>query len=413
MVKQSSKAREAAPKECLPIRILTLTTVYPSELEPSLGIFVRTRLAHIAKSVEAKVMVPVPILNYSRRIVSLRFLRSKTVADGQLQVIQSGWLYPPGGGALNAVILFLQLLRAVKRIRRDFPFEILDAHFGHPEGVAAALLASALHCPFTVTMRGSEHLHAKYRFRRVTMGWALRQAARVFPVSERLRALAISLGVDPRRVITIPNGIDTDLFHPRGRQQCRRESGVPDGSKLVVSVGNLTELKGHHRTIEAVHRLRLSGQDAQLIIAGARGRSADYGQFLEEQIGRLGLRGAVRLAGHLDRMALARLLAAADVLCLASSREGWPNVVQEALACGTPVVATDVGAIPQMIPSAQYGIVVPPGDTDALYEGLKIALCRNWDHAEVARWGSVRSWATVAEEVLREWGNVLAEVRRN
>jgi glycosyltransferase involved in cell wall biosynthesis len=107
--------------------------------------------------------------------------------------------------------------------------------------------------------------------------------------------------------------------------------------------------------------------------------------------------------------ALAELMSAADVFCLASSTEGWPNVVNEALACGTPVVATDVGAVRQMIDSDRYGSVVPVRDGEALAEALRAALTGRWDHEAISARGRSRSWSLVAEEVLEQMRAVLAE----
>jgi glycosyltransferase involved in cell wall biosynthesis len=97
------------------------------------------------------------------------------------------------------------------------------------------------------------------------------------------------------------------------------------------------------------------------------------------------------------------------VFCLASAREGWPNVVHEAHACGTPVVATNVGGVPEMIPSENFGLVVPPNDPAALHAALKQALSRQWDRGAIAAWGQARSWRQVAAEVLREMEQVCEE----
>jgi glycosyltransferase involved in cell wall biosynthesis len=103
------------------------------------------------------------------------------------------------------------------------------------------------------------------------------------------------------------------------------------------------------------------------------------------------------------------LISAADVMCLATTREGWPNVVHEALACGTPVVATDVGGIPDMIPSEDHGMVVPVNDAAALRDALRKALAKFWDHAAISARARARSWDRVAAEVLEQMRQVLAE----
>jgi glycosyltransferase involved in cell wall biosynthesis len=117
----------------------------------------------------------------------------------------------------------------------------------------------------------------------------------------------------------------------------------------------------------------------------------------------------VRFLGEVPQDVLAELMSAADVFCLASSREGWPNVVHESLACGLPVVATNVGAIPEMIPSQLYGLIVPADDAPALGHALREALSREWDREAIAIWGQARSWRHVAEEVLEEMRLALAE----
>lgn len=117
---------------------------------------------------------------------------------------------------------------------------------------------------------------------------------------------------------------------------------------------------------------------------------------------RLGLGEVVHFVGAVSHGALAEYMTAGDVLCLASSREGWPNVVHEAMACGCPVVATDVGGVPDMIPEAAYGRVVPIADEAALRGALAEAAQVDWDRAAIAEWGHRRTWSAVAQEALQQ-----------
>jgi teichuronic acid biosynthesis glycosyltransferase TuaC len=367
-----------------------------------MGVFIQTRLRHMAVGAEIKVLAPVPIINYGRRHLELRRTARGHESDGLMEVIRPWWFYPLAGGALNAVFLFLSTLWPLARLRRNFRFEIIDAHFAHPEGVAAALLALVFRCPFTITMRGNEQMHGHRWLRRRCMGWALRRAGRVIAVSENLHTLALDFGVEPSRCVTIPNGIEKEIFHPRDRAGSRAEYGISGKTRLIVSAGHLIELKGHHHIVRAVRGLVDDGVDVQLRIAGGKGRGEDYEPALHKQITELGLENRVQMLGHIDRQALARLISGADVFCLASSREGWPNVIHEALACGTPVVATNVGGVPQMIASEQYGIIVPPDSPLALQAALAAALCKPWEREIIAQRGQTRSWAQVAEEVLRQ-----------
>jgi teichuronic acid biosynthesis glycosyltransferase TuaC len=392
-------------------KILTFTTVYPTPSESGFGVFVERRVQHLAKLTEVKVLAPVPVIRYRGHVVEVR--RSVPARSWQeiMEVIRPRWFYPPGGGALNAAFLFLRIIWPAILLRRRYPFDIIDVHFGHPEGVSAALLSFVCRCPFTITIRGSERIHAQHKFRRLSIRWALQRAGRVIAVAESLKKFAIDLGVDASRVVVIPNGVDTNIFHPRDRASGRPEYGLSSAAKLIVSAGHLIQLKGHHRIIDALRELVDSGIDVELAIAGGAGRAENYEPALRKRVVEHGLETRVKLLGHLNQEALANLISAADVFCLASRSEGWPNVVHEALACGTPVVATNVGGVPEMIPSEQYGIIVPVDDAGALTSALSRSLLVSWDHKLIASWGQSRSWDQVASEVLRIIQQVQAEKR--
>lgn len=387
--------------------ILSFTTVFPSPSAPQSGSFVRSRLEAVGRIEKVRVMAPVARWDYRRRVSTAAAPASRL--EGSLEVYRPRWAHLPGGGALNGFLLFLQCLPCAMRIGRE-NFDVIDAHFGHPEAFAAALLALACRRPFVVTLRGSEMVHSRYPLRRFLMGWALRRAARVIAVSDGLRQLALDLGVDRLRTAKVPNGVDAAVFYPRGRTAARARLGIAAGAKAILTAGNLVWEKGHHRAIEALASLRRRGISADLFIAGAPGREGGerYAAGLRALAAERGLAERVHFLGVVKAAALAEYMCACDVLCLASHREGWPNVVHESLACGTPVVSTDVGAVRDLIPSAAYGAVVPRDDQAALEEALAGALAARWDPAAVAARAGARTWDRVAREVLVELENAAA-----
>jgi teichuronic acid biosynthesis glycosyltransferase TuaC len=196
--------------------------------------------------------------------------------------------------------------------------------------------------------------------------------------------------------------VDSTTFFPRDRNACRERHGIRPAERIILCAGHLIELKGHHRIVHSLKRLVQDGTQARLLIAGGSGHRLSYEQVIRSEVSSLGLQESVSFLGHVEPEMLAELMCAADVFCLASSREGWPNVVHEAMSCGTPVVATDVGAIPEMIPSEDYGLIVPVNDGAALAGALHRALLRQWDRAAIAAHGQSRSWAEVAREVVSE-----------
>jgi len=143
----------------------------------------------------------------------------------------------------------------------------------------------------------------------------------------------------------VPNGIEASLFFRRDRLACRARHGISEKDRVILSAGDLAELKGHHRIIAALKMLNDRGVRARLLIAGGIGRSGRYAEALRRQVRAGRLEDQVTFLGEVTQAVLAELMSAADVFCLASASEGWPNVVNEALACGTPVVATDGGAV--------------------------------------------------------------------
>jgi glycosyltransferase involved in cell wall biosynthesis len=386
------------------LKILSLSTEYPNPAEPGKGLFVQARLRAIAEGADLTVIAPVALLDYANpegRLLASFAIRNMG-SDHGVRVVHPRWFYPPFGGWLNAFFLYFRLLGPVGRLRWSRKVDLIDAHFAHPEGIAAALLGATFGVPFMITMRGSELRYQTQRLKRFWMGWAIRRADRVITVSDGLRALAIELGANPAAVKTVPNGVNGDTFFPRDREACRRAHQIPEDALVILSAGDLARIKGHHLVIEAVRNLVDGGLPVRLLIAGGVGRSGQYGEKLRARVAELGLEDRVSFLGMATQNRLAELMTAADVFCLASSSEGWPNVVHEALACGTPVVATDVGAVRQMLPSPQLGTVVRSGDGLALTAALRETLTRAWDRPLISNWGRSRTWDAVAKEVLEE-----------
>ena len=194
------------------------------------GTFVRSRLRRMAAmpNVALRVVAPFPLLDYAN--YRRHFLRWRGVPgedlEGALPVMHPRWIYPPAAGGLNGLFLGVRLIPFLARLRRNFRFDLIDAHFGHPEGVAAAILSAVFDCPFTITLRGSEVDHARSWTKRKWMRWALSRASRVFANSRRLRDFALANGAAAGTAVVIPNGIDPSVFHPRDRQEIRRRRAI-------------------------------------------------------------------------------------------------------------------------------------------------------------------------------------------
>lgn len=388
------------------MKVLALTTVFPNAAQPTHGTFVFERLRHLARLADVRVVAPV-----SWRVAT----GSGTGPEcrgADLRVERPRFVYVPGIlKVLDGLFLFLSVLGVVRRLRRTFDFEVIDAHFAFPEGFAAALLSVWARRPFTITMRGTEIPLSRYRLRRWAIRWALRRASRVIAVADPLAQWAVSLGVPRARVSVIENGVDAELFRPADRAAARRALGLEGCGPFIVSVGHLSARKGFQRVIRVLPRLLETHPGATVVIVGGPGGEPNNGPALEEQVRALGLEARVRFAGPQPPARVADWLNAADLFVLASDYEGCPNVVLEALACGRPVVVTRVGHVERMVPDYAGVLVDAVDDNRALLAALQAALARPWETDRIRRYAERLSWDGVASRVYAEWRRAIAEDR--
>lgn len=359
-----------------PVRVLLFSTLFPSAERPVHGVFVETRLRELRKlgQVEVRVVAPVPWFPFTHARWGAHATMARTPAvewrDG-VEVRHPRYPLLPKVGMSSAPLLMALALRGtVQRLRDEgFDFDLIDAHYYYPDGVAAALLAKWFDRPLVVTARGSDvNLVAEHALPRRMMRWAARRASASVGVSAALVERMRSLGFPADRLQVMRNGVDLDRFQPLDQAAMRRELGLPVGVPLLLTVGNLHEHKGQRLTLEALALVRTQPgmSQARLLVVGT-GPDADW---LARRAQQLGLSEALHLVGSMPNTALARWYSAADVLVLASSREGWPNVLLEAMACGTPVVATRVGGVPEILAGDQAGRMVGERTAQALADAL-------------------------------------------
>jgi glycosyltransferase involved in cell wall biosynthesis len=387
-----------------PMKVLLLTTLFPNRARPTQAVFTEHRARALAEHAEVQVMAPVgafPGMGWRGRGRALADLSTREERP-PLTVWHPRFFAPPGVGRdLRAWAYARGVCRAVEQVRVDFPFDVLNAHFAYPDGVAGAWLARRCDVPLVVSVLGSDvNVHARHTLQRVQIRWALRSAARVVAVSEALRREVVALGVPEERTAVVPTGVDVEVFHPQSREAARQALQLPAAARLVLYIGNLLPVKGVPTLITAFAEVARQDPTAHLVLVGhgpLRGR-------LEQQVHAADLHRRVTFAGARPHADIPQWLAAADVLCLPSVAEGLPNVVLEALACGRPVVASAVGGVPELVTDEAVGRLVPPGDAAALAAALRGSLSQTWDAAALAGRVRDRSWAEVGRrdaEVLR------------
>ena len=385
------------------MKILTFSTLFPNAEKPGHGIFVENRLRHLVASgqVEARVVAPVPWFpsTHARFGNWARMAKvARTEVRHGLQVAHPRYPTLPKIGMNVAPALLAQAVRPTiaRLIDEGFDFDLIDAHYFYPDGVAAAMLGRYFNKPLAITARGSDiSLLPRYRLPRRMIQWAARRADAVITVCDALRDEVIELGVPPSHVTSLRNGVDLTLFRPMER--------TPNKDFTLVSVGHLVPVKAQELIVAALPLL----PGVRLVLAG----DGPNRKMLEQLTDELKLRERVTFLGALPQAALREHYARADAMVLASSREGWANVLLESMACGTPVVASRVYGTPEVVAAPEAGILMqertPQGVADAVN-----ALRANYpDRGATRRYAERFSWDDTTAGQLRIFGDVLARRR--
>ncbi len=402
------------------MNILTFTSLWPNIEQPNFGVFVKHRVAAMARfdgmpdGVDVRVVAPVPYFPKPLALLGqlpqhwLRLARVPEVEDptsGEndgLPTFHPRYLVTPKVGMrFYGSWMATGAWQTVRRLHAEKPFDLIDAHYVYPDGFAAVEIGRRLNIPVVISARGTDIS----LFSQMPHIWpkiinSLNRAAGVISVSDALKQQMVALGIIGQKIAVIPNGIDRETFHPRNREAARRKLGLNLEDRIILTVGALIPRKGIDRLIGAMALLAREALEAGVkppkLFAIGEGEER---QSLESQISNLKLQNSIFLPGAKPQADLADWYAAADVFCLASHREGCPNVVVEAMACGLPVVAAEMDGIQELV-NPICGRVVSAPSAEYFAAEIDAALRAEWDREVIALAAGGRSWREVADEVL-------------
>jgi len=357
------------------LKLLTISSLYPNNKDPKHGIFIETRLRNLTADytdVKATVIAPVPWFPFSSPLFGeyARFSGVKsTEIRNNIEIHHPRYLVLPKVGMyLTPILMAWTITRAIKKlIKQGEAFDLIDGHYFFPDGVAIAKAAENAGLPFTCTARGTDiNLIPQQEKARLMIQKVFKKASHTMAVCQALKDEMIAIGAKEKKVTVLRNGVDLELFKPSKEiERDQLKASLAIEKKLVMSVGWLIERKGHYLIIEAIKEL----DNVVLAIAG----DGPDRKKLETLVAKHNLKERVLFLGSLAQVELNNWFRAADVTVLASSREGWANVLLESMASGTAVVASKVWGTPEVVAAPEAGVLVER-TADGIKKGITTLL---------------------------------------
>ena len=381
------------------MKLLTFSTLYPNHVKKNKGIFVEQRLRKLLRldHIDSKVVAPIPWFPFKfdkfGEYAKFALVRHQEKRNNIPIFHPKYFLIPKIGMSLAPLLLAIGTLPLLKKlIKEGFNFELIDAHYFYPDGVAAVILGKLLKKPVIITARGTDiNLIPNYFLPRKMILWAAKNSKANITVCQALKDELIAIGAEPEKIHVLRNGVDLDFFVPIDRDKARKNYNLKRCT--LLSVGFLVERKGHHFIIEAMQDL----PEFDLLIVG------DGPEFsnLKNLINNLGLDNRVKLLGAVPQQHLIEIYNVADSLVLASSREGWANVLLESMACGTPVVATNIWGTPEVIQKPEAGVLIQERSAKGIVDAVTTLFACYPERHETRSYAEGFSWQETVDNLLQ------------
>jgi glycosyltransferase involved in cell wall biosynthesis len=312
------------------------------------------------------------------------------------------YLVPDGSNLELDERLSRKIVRAIQSSGKRY--DLVHCHFTRPSGYVGARIREELGIPFILTAHGFDIYGAPFvnEQLRQRIKYVLDTADHIITVSNLNLQCIQKLQVN-KPVTVIPNGFDDAVFYPRDMITCRRLLGLPVDSRLILTVGSLSEVKGHKVLIEALEHLRTSGQELHSVIAG----SGELERDLIMEAKRRGVQDMVKFVGERPHNEIPFWINASDIFVLPSLMEGNPTVLFEAIGCGKPFVGSRVGGIPEVIKSDEIGLMCKPGDSAELADTILRGLQKEWNQAAILSYSRRFAWRAIAPKIIEVYEKVL------
>jgi len=395
------------------VKVLLVSNNFPNSLEPVRGIFTYHLAKSLRKKCDLEVIAPLP---WIPKAAVNRFSSTHPFAAvpyeehiNGIKVYHPRYLVIPKIlGFMHGMFMFFPLLRLIKRLENMRKIDVLNAHWVFPDGVATAWVGEMLNTPTVITGMGCDLNYYPYLpFRKKFIVDALNMANMITVKGKELEQTVMALGFPERKISVIPNGLDFEKFSIISRKEARRKLHLEHAGPIVLSVASLDEAKGGRYLIEAMKWVDRQMAGNPILIMVGDGPLKD--KLIQQAID-LGIEKSVLFMGRRPHEEIPVWINAADLFSLSSVREGRPNVVLEALACGTPVVASNVGSIPEMI-QPENGRIAEAADSKSLAPQILDCLDREWDRKAIRNSIPRFTWEDSAELYMEAYLRAMGRVK--
>lgn len=407
-------------------KVFMISHLYPSNAreDHNSGIFIKTQITEYQKHIDINLFVPVDCTPNGSSIKQKYGFKAKLNETAkQLRRTIFNDLKPfhkPVNGKFikfatippksyfsycNGIILFLRAYLEINNCRK---FDIVHGQTILPDGYAAVLLSKKMKVPSIVTIRGSDlHSVKKSSLTMKTVKYVLNNADMITCVSSDLKNRAAELGIDEKKIKVVTNGIDLNFVNNAKLFDIKSKMKIDKNAKILLSVGRLVEVKSPFVLLKAFKQLTKTHRNIHLIFVG----DGNLKEAIQNKIKTMEIEHCVHLVGAVPHSMVPSYMNTCEMLCMSSVREGWPNVLFEAMSFGKPIVASKVGGIPEAVCSEDYGYLFDSGDYINMAKCMDKALRKKWDHKKIEAWAQKNTWEQVGKkyaalyyELLNDYG---------
>lgn len=391
------------------MNILVFTNLFPNSNKLHHGIFIKERVSEYKKfGHKTLVVCPIaytPILNKFAKKFNFKGMFIKEKID-DLDVYYYKYFHIPLiGMILQPFLMFIFGIILLASLNKKYKFDIIDAHYLYPDGVTSYFFSKWFKLPLIQSARGSDvNKIINFLIPKIFIKKSLSASSRIITVSKQLKYRLQLIGVSDQKIKIIPNGVNRRKFYYINSDK-NSENQFHKKNKTILMIGNLIKLKGQHILVEALKILDRENTDLDIecLFIGTGNLDRSIEQAAKSFITNI----KIQLIGPVLQNRLVDYYNDADLLCLLSESEGCPNVVLEALTCGLPVLATNVGDLSSII-NENIGRILPERNPRVVSHFLKEVLNISWDKKYISKYAEQFSWESISPRI----NHVLLESKR-